>query len=440
MSLSVEHLDIRQSDFEKRFKAFLSSASETPSELASQVREVLADLRLHGDTALLRYAQKYDAYSGNDASLFRIPKEKITNSLNDLDVEVRRALERSAERIRLYAEAQKLTSWEIEDDDGNRVGQRVLPIESVGLYVPGGTASYPSSLLMTGLPAQVAGVPHIVVVTPTRGGTGFSVLLAAAAICGIEEIYRIGGAHAIAALAFGTETIPKVDKIVGPGNQYVTEAKRQLFGQVGIDMLAGPSEVVIICDGSADPHWVAADLCSQAEHDEDAKAVLLTSDPEMPGRVLAAMQALIAEMPRAEIIKKAFKNCGLMVTVPHLKEAAEIANRIAPEHLEIQVDDPHSILNLIHRAGAVFIGKYSPVVVGDYCAGPNHVLPTSGTARFASPLGVYDFQKRSSTIQCSRTGSGPLSRCASTMAGQEGLYAHAKSADCRAIDSASTND
>ena len=436
----VEHLDVRQSDFEKRLEAFLSSAGETPSELVSQVREVLADVRLHGDTALLRYAQKYDAYSGDDASLFRVSKDKIFNSMNELDGRIKGALDKSAERIRRYAEAQKLTSWEIEDDDGNRVGQRVQPIESVGLYVPGGTASYPSSLLMAGLPAQVAGVPRVVVVTPTQDGIGFSLLLAAAAICGIEEIYRVGGAHAIAALAFGTESIPKVDKIVGPGNQYVTEAKRQLFGQVGIDMLAGPSEVVVICDGSADPQWVAADLCSQAEHDEDARAVLLTTDPEMPGRVLAAMQTLIAEMPRAKIIKKALQNCGLMVTLTHLKEAAEIANRIAPEHLEIQVDDPHSILGLIHKAGAVFIGKYSPVVVGDYCAGPNHVLPTSGTARFASPLGVYDFQKRSSTIQCSRAGSGLLSRCASTMASQEGLYAHAKSADCRALNSVPVND
>ncbi len=440
MNLFVEHLDASQRDFEKCFEAFLSSAGDTPASLVSQVRETLVDVRLRGDAALLAYARKYDGYCGRDSTEFRILKEKIGSSFKNLDVDVKKALEKSAERIRRYAEAQKLTSWEIEDDFGNLVGQRVEPLGSVGLYIPGGTASYPSSLLMTALPAQVAGVPHIVVATPTRPGNGLSVLLAAAAICEVDEIYHIGGAHAVAALAFGTESIPRVDKIVGPGNQYVTEAKRQLFGQVGIDMLAGPSEVVVVCDDSVDPHWVAADLFSQAEHDEDAKAVLLTPDHEMPDRVLAAMRALITEMPRAKIIQKALQNHGLMITVGNLQEAADIVNRMAPEHLELHVDDPHAILSLIRNAGAIFVGKYSPEVVGDYCAGPSHVLPTAGTARFASPLGVYDFQKRSSTIQCSRVGSGILSHCAGTIARQEGLYAHARSADCRVHASVSVND
>ncbi|MGB7289667.1 MAG: histidinol dehydrogenase, partial [Candidatus Macondimonas sp.] len=344
------------------------------------------------------------------------------------------ALEAAAARLRDYAAHQRLASWRYTDTLGNVLGQEVRPLDRVGVYVPGGKAAYPSSVLMNVIPAQVAGVPEIILCVPTPGGQRNDLVLAAAAITGVDRVFAVGGAQAVGALAYGTETVPRVDKIVGPGNRYVATAKRLVFGQVGIDMVAGPSEILIICDGQTNPDWIVLDLFSQAEHDEDAQAVLVSPDGAFLERVAERIAARLPGQPRREIITRALARRGALIETRDLAEAAEIANRLAPEHLELSVADPEALLPLIRHAGAIFLGRHTPEAIGDYCAGPNHVLPTAGTARFFSPLGVYDFQKRSSLIQCSPAGGAALGQLAALLARGEGLEAHAQSAAARASD------
>jgi len=344
------------------------------------------------------------------------------------------ALELAARRVRAYAEHQKLESWSYTEADGTLLGQQVMPLDRAGLYVPGGKAAYPSSVLMNAIPAKVAGVPELVMVVPTPGGVLNDMVLAAARIAGVDRVFAIGGAQAVAALAWGTATVPPVDKIVGPGNAWVATAKRMVFGKVGIDMIAGPSEILVICDGRTDPDWVAVDLFSQAEHDEDAQSILVSPDAEFLSRVEESINRLLPEMPRADVIRASLQGQGALIAVRDLDEAVELANIIAPEHLELSVDDPQALVGRIRHAGAIFMGRYTAEVLGDYCAGPNHVLPTSRTARFSSPLGVYDFQKRSSLIQCSPDSASTLGRSAAVLAHGEGLTAHARSAEVRIRD------
>ena len=358
-------------------------------------------------------------------------KSRLISALENIPREQREALEQAAARIRAYAERQKLTSWQYTEDDGTVLGQQIAPLDSVGLYVPGGKAAYPSSVLMNAIPARVAGVGELVMVVPTPGGEVNELVLAAAAVAGVDRVFTIGGAQAVAALAYGTETVPRVDKIVGPGNIYVATAKRMVFGAVGIDMIAGPSEILVVCDGDTDPDWIALDLFSQAEHDEDAQSILVSPDAAFIDRVMESMERLLAEMPRADIITASINGRGIAIEVRDIDEAIEVANFIAPEHLELSLADAENVARRIRHAGAIFMGRYTAEAVGDYCAGPNHVLPTSRTARFSSPLGVYDFQKRSSLIGCSAEGASTLGRIASMLARGEGLVAHARSAEKR---------
>ncbi|MGB1580652.1 MAG: histidinol dehydrogenase, partial [Nevskiales bacterium] len=363
-----------------------------------------------------------------------IPAATLQAALAGLDAGLRQALETAADRIRKYAECQRLESWSFEDVHGNRLGQQVTPLDRVGLYVPGGKASYPSSVLMNAIPAKVAGVPEVVMVVPAPAGVLNELVLAAAALAGVDRVFTIGGAQAVAALAYGTETIPAVDKIVGPGNAYVAAAKRSVFGTVGIDMIAGPSEILVIADSTADPHWLALDLFSQAEHDEEAQSILLTPDAGVIEAVAEAMAQALKSQPRADIIRASLAARGALVQVRDLDEAAEIANRIAPEHLELCVENPEALQAKIRNAGAIFLGHYTPEALGDYCAGPNHVLPTAASARFSSPLGVYDFQKRSSVIKASEAGAQALGPVAAALAEAEGLAAHGQSASLRVAD------
>jgi histidinol dehydrogenase len=360
-----------------------------------------------------------------------MPLSRLQQAYQQIDAADRRALEQAAARIRSYAEHQKMESWEYTEADGTLLGQQVSPLDRVGLYVPGGKAAYPSSVLMNAIPASVAGVGELVMVVPTPGGVINELVLAAAHIAGVNRVFTIGGAQAVAALAYGTETVPAVDKIVGPGNIYVATAKRMVFGTVGIDMVAGPSEILVICDGQTDPDWIAMDLFSQAEHDEDAQAILLSPDAEFLDAVQQSIERLLAEMPRKQIIDRSLSSRGALIKVADLEEAVEVANFIAPEHLELSVENPQEMARSIRHAGAIFLGRHTAEALGDYCAGPNHVLPTSRTARFSSPLGVYDFQKRSSLIGCSPQGASDLGKIASTLARGEGLVAHARSAESR---------
>jgi histidinol dehydrogenase len=392
---------------------------------------ILDEVKSTGDKALVEYTKKFDGVEVAEASELEIPQSRLQLALDNLPEDQRKALEIAAERVRDYHEKQNQGSWDFTEADGTRLGQRVLPLDKAGLYVPGGKAAYPSSVLMNAIPAKVAGVPEIIMVVPTPKGEVNELVLAAAAISGVDRVFTIGGAQAVAALAYGTETVPAVDKIVGPGNIFVATAKREVFGTVGIDMIAGPSEILVICDGKTDPDWIAMDLFSQAEHDENAQPILISQDEGFLDSVEESINKLLPTMEREEIIRASLVSRAAFIKVDSLSEAAKVSNMIAPEHLELSVEDPDSLLTEIRHAGAIFMGRYTAEALGDYCAGPNHVLPTSGTARFSSPLGVYDFQKRSSILHFSHEGASELGKVASVLARGEGLTAHARSAEYR---------
>ncbi len=429
---SIKRLDTQEPGFDQALADLLSWESVADTGVRDAVEAILAAVRAEGDAAVLRYTAKFDRLERGSVTDLEIPPERLQAALESLPEQQRTALETAAARIRRYAEHQLMRDWDFVDEDGTLLGQRVTPLDSVGLYVPGGKAAYPSSVLMNAVPAKVAGVGLLVMVVPAPGGELNDLVLAAAAVAGVDRVYTVGGAQAIAALAYGTQTIPAVDKIVGPGNIFVAAAKREVFGTVGIDMIAGPSEILVVCDGETDPDWIAADLFSQAEHDEQAQAILLSWDATFLGRVAEAMDRLLAEMPRAEIIRTSLDQRGALVKVRDTADAIAVANRVAPEHLELSVADPQALLEAgLRHAGAVFMGRYTSEALGDYCAGPNHVLPTSRTARFSSPLGVYDFQKRSSVIHCSAEGAARLGETAAALAHGEGLFAHARSAELR---------
>ena len=426
----MKYLDTSSSDFEKSLSSQIKSNSEPNDEISMVVSEIVKDIRDRGDEALLEYTNQYDRLSAQLKNL-EITKSEIDTALSRISDSMRESLENAIKRIRSFHEKQKQETWTYTDEDGNTLGQRITSIERVGVYVPGGKAAYPSSVLMNVIPAQVAGVQEIIMVVPTPDGERNDLVLASAAILGVNKIFSIGGAQAIAALAFGTKLIPKVDKIVGPGNMYVAAAKRQVFGFVGIDMIAGPSEVVIIADENANADWVAMDLLAQAEHDEEASAILISPNANVIKSVEKSIEKFLPQMERAEIIQASLNNNGLIIKTKDFTQAVEIVNIIAPEHLELAVIDPEILLEDIKHAGAIFMGNYSAESIGDYCAGPNHVLPTSHTARFSSPLGVYDFQKKTSLIKCDGNSVSEIARVASILAHGEGLTAHARSAEFR---------
>ncbi|WP_373089890.1 histidinol dehydrogenase [Zhongshania sp.] len=417
--------------FDAALTALLNWEATTNPTVANTVAGVLAAIRSDGDTALLSYTKQFDGVDVDTAAELEIPQARLQAALLSIPAEVREALEKAAERIRSYHQYQRQESWSYTEADGTVLGQQITPLERIGLYVPGGKATYPSSVLMNAIPAKVAGVDELIMVSPTPKGFVNDMVLAAAAIAGVDRVFTIGGAQAVGALAYGTMTIPKVDKIVGPGNIYVATAKRQVFGSVGLDMIAGPSEILVICDGKTDPDWIAMDLFSQAEHDEDAQSILLSPDVDFLDAVEASITKLLPTSERADIICQSLSARGALILVKDLDEAVALSNRIAPEHLELSFDNAQDYLPKVRHAGAIFMGRYTPEALGDYCAGPNHVLPTSGTARFSSPLGVYDFQKRSSIIGCSAAGAAELAKVASVLARGESLTAHARSAEYR---------
>ena len=422
------------SDFEQKFKARQHWSSSQDAAIESRVAEILADVQQRGDAAVLEYTARFDRVKASEMSQLELTQAELKKAYDGLPTDQRDALTQAAARVRSYHEAQKQAcglSWSYRDADGSLLGQKVTPIDRAGIYVPGGKASYPSSVLMNAIPAHVAGVGEIIMVVPTPDGLKNNLVLAAAYVAGVSRAFTIGGAQAVAALAYGTATIPKVDKITGPGNAYVAAAKRSVFGQVGIDMIAGPSEILVIADGSTAPDWVAMDLFSQAEHDELAQSILLCPDQAYINQVLSSITHLLPEMPRKAIIEKSLTDRGMFILTRSMEEACEISNRIAPEHLEISSNEPHRWEPLLRHAGAIFMGAYTSESLGDYCAGPNHVLPTSGTARFSSPLGVYDFQKRSSLIEVSEAGAQTLGKIASVLAHGEGLQGHARAAEMR---------
>ncbi len=429
--LAIKRLSSSQPDFWPQLRQLAHWEGGAEARVEAAVAEILAAVKARGDEALLEYTRRFDRLEVASAQALELPAAELDAALAGLPAEQREALEQAAQRIKQYALRQKQESWSYTEPDGTVLGQRVTPLDRVGVYVPGGKAAYPSSVLMNIVPAKVAGVGEIVMVTPTPDGERNPMVLAQARIAGVDRVFTIGGAQAVAALAFGTDTIPAVDKIVGPGNAYVAAAKRMVFGIVGIDMVAGPSEILVIGDGRTDPDWVAMDLFSQAEHDEEAKAWLISPDAAYLDQVQAAMERLLPTLERSDIIRASLTSHGALIQVADLAEAAEVANVIAPEHLELSVAEPDAVLPLLKHAGAIFLGRHTSEAIGDYCAGPNHVLPTSATARFASPLGVYDFQKRTSLINCSPAGAVTLGRVASVLARGEGLTAHARSAEYR---------
>jgi len=421
-------------DFEARFQARLHWSADTDAAIEQRVADILADVRQRGDDAVLEYTRRFDALDVPGMAALELTQAELKAAFDGLPAERRTALQQAAQRVRQYHEAQKKASgesWSYRDEDGTLLGQKVTPLDRVGIYVPGGKAAYPSSVLMNALPAHVAGVQDIIMVVPTPRGERNALVLAAAYVAGVSRAFTIGGAQAVAALAYGTATVPKVDKITGPGNAYVASAKKHVFGTVGIDMIAGPSEILVLADGSTPPDWVAMDLFSQAEHDELAQSILLCPDAAYIQAVQEAIDRLLPTMPRAEIIAKSLNGRGALIQTRSMEEACAISNRIAPEHLEVSSEEPHRWEPLLVHAGAIFLGAYTSESLGDYCAGPNHVLPTSGTARFSSPLGVYDFQKRSSIIEVSEAGAQVLGQIASVMAHGEGLQAHARAAEMR---------
>jgi histidinol dehydrogenase len=434
MSVNIRQLATTAAGFEAEFQRVLHWSAETDQAIEARVAEILADVRVRGDAAVLEYTQRFDGVGATSVAALEIPRTELLAALDAIPTKQRAALEAAAQRVRSFHERQLDAcgrSWSYRDEDGTLLGQKVTPIDRVGIYVPGGKATYPSSVLMNALPAKVAGVGEIVMVVPTPRGDRNLLVLAAAAIAGVDRAFTVGGAQAIAALAYGTATIPAVHKITGPGNAYVASAKRRVFGTVGIDMIAGPSEILVLADGSTPPDWVAMDLFSQAEHDELAQSILLCPDAGYIARVLAAIDRLLPDMPRREVIRASLEGRGALIHTRNMEEACEISNRIAPEHLEVSSRDPQRWEPLLHHAGAIFLGAFTSESLGDYCAGPNHVLPTSGTARFSSPLGVYDFQKRSSLIEVSEAGAQQLGPIAAELAYGEGLQAHARAAEMR---------
>lgn len=427
----ISRLDMAQSDFEAAFARLLISPAEADVNLVQTVTQIVATVAREGDAALVRYTNELDRRIVGDAQALRVSPESLEQALSDLGAHVSSALTLAAARIRAFHERQRVESWQYEDEQGNLLGQRVSALDCVGVYVPGGRASYPSSVLMNAIPAKVAGVERVVMVAPAPGGEMNPAVLAAAALAGVDEVFTVGGAQAVAALAYGTETLPRVDKIVGPGNRFVAEAKRQVFGRVGIDMVAGPSEILILADGSVDPDWVTMDLFAQAEHDEYAQAVLISPNSDYLDAVAACIARVLPTLSRRDIVTAALKNRGALIKVPDLESAVALSNRVAPEHLELALADPDSVVGDIRAAGAIFMGAMSSEALGDYCAGPNHVLPTAGSARFASPLGVYDFQRRSSLIRVSEQGAQTLGEVAAVLADAEALEAHGLSAQKR---------
>ena len=425
----IRRLDISDSDFQSKLSRLLERNEAATESVGLVVSEIISDVRLHGDEALLRYTNKFDQRKLERSS--ELEKDNFRSSLDRIQPTIRDDLEAAATRIEEYHSRQTLDSWEYQDASGNSLGQIVRPLERVGIYVPGGKATYPSSVLMNAIPAKVAGVSEIIMTVPAPDNRIEDVVFAAAAMAGVDRVFTVGGSQAIAALAYGTESIPKVDKIIGPGNLYVAKAKSQVFGDVGIDMVAGPSEILIVCDGETNPDWIAMDLFSQAEHDERAQAILVSPDRKFLDLVEKSIEALLYDLPRSKIIKESLKRYGALVGVDSMDEALNLVNHIAPEHLELSVSEPRDLLKKVKHAGSIFLGRLTPEAFGDYCAGPNHVLPTSGSARFSSPLGVYDFQKRSSVIECSKQGATDLARLSESLAKYEGLEAHAQSAAYR---------
>ena len=427
----ITQLSSQQADFQEKLSELLAWESVSSTDVAKTVDDIIANIRANGDSALVDYSIKFDNVNASSMSDLTIQLSELKHAFDTLDDKEKTALQTAADRVRNYHDKQKQDTWTYTEEDGTVLGQKITPIDRVGLYVPGGKAAYPSSVLMNAIPAKVAGVEELIMVVPTPNGVTNQLVLAAAYISGVNTVFPVGGAQAIAALAYGTETIPKVDKIVGPGNIYVATAKRVVFGQVGIDMIAGPSEILVICDGKTNPDWIAMDLFSQAEHDEDAQSILLCPDAEFIAQVEASIIKLLPTMERKDIIATALKDRGALIQTKDMDEAIAISNQIAPEHLELSVEDPQAMLDGIKHAGAIFMGRHTCEALGDYCAGPNHVLPTSGTARFSSPLGVYDFQKKSSLIMVSSEGANTLGEIAAILADGEGLQAHAQSARYR---------
>ena len=432
--ISIKRLNASQSDFDSELSRLLAWDDSVDQSVNESVRHILHQVKTRGDAAVLEFTEKFDRLKVGSVAELEISQERLQQALTTIPEDQRLALEKAAERVRDYHERQNQASWQYQDDDGTVLGQKVTPLDRAGLYVPGGKAAYPSSVIMNAVPAKVAGVGEVIMVVPTPDGVVNDMVLAAAAIAGVDRVFCVGGAQAVAALAYGTETIPAVDKIVGPGNIFVATAKREVFGTVGIDMIAGPSEILVICDGQTDPDWIAMDLFSQAEHDEQAQSILISPDAAFLDAVEKSINALLPTMERADIIRTSMTDRAALIQVADLKEAAAVSNRIAPEHLELSVENPTDMLDDIRHAGAIFMGRYTAEALGDYCAGPNHVLPTSGTARFSSPLGVYDFQKRSSIIGFSAPGADRMGRVASVLARGEGLTAHARSAEYRVND------
>ena len=434
MTVNIRHLSTAQSDFDAAFHQVQHWSADTDVEIENRVGAILADVRLRGDAAVLEYTERFDHLKAQSLDQLELSAEELKAAFDSLPAEQAQALQAAARRVRDYHERQKQAcglSWSYRDEDGTLLGQKVTPIDRVGIYVPGGKAAYPSSVLMNAIPAHVAGVAEIIMVVPTPRGEKNALVLAAAHVAGVTRAFTVGGAQAVAALAYGTATIPKVDKITGPGNAYVASAKKHVFGQVGIDMIAGPSEILVLADGTTPPDWVAMDLFSQAEHDELAQSILLCPDADYIAQVQAEIDRLLPTMQRADIIRASLEGRGALIHTRSMQEACDISNRIAPEHLEVSSNDPHQWEPLLKHAGAIFLGAYTSESLGDYCAGPNHVLPTSGTARFSSPLGVYDFQKRSSLIEVSEAGAQTLGQIASVLARGEGLQGHALAAEFR---------
>lgn len=429
--MNIKRLNTQDAGFKAELKALLAFETAQDDSIDQVVANILRDVKTRGDAAVLEYTNRFDKTNAASLAALEIPQAALQAALAGLPAAQREALQAAAARVRSYHEKQIMQSWQYTEADGTLLGQQVTALDRVGLYVPGGKAAYPSSVLMNAIPAKVAGVKELVMVVPTPNGEKNPLVLAAAAVCGVDRVFCIGGAQAVGALAYGTETVPQVDKIVGPGNAYVAAAKRRVFGVVGIDMVAGPSEILVISDGKSNPDWTAMDLFSQAEHDELAQAILLSPSAEFLDQVQASIARQVGDMPRQDIIRTSLQNRGALIQVKDLAEAAEICNYIAPEHLELSMDDALAFSQQIRHAGAIFMGRDTCEALGDYCAGPNHVLPTSRTARFSSPLGVYDFQKRSSLIMVSSEGAQTLGRIAATLAYGEGLQAHARSAEYR---------
>ncbi|WP_418903563.1 histidinol dehydrogenase [Microbulbifer pacificus] len=429
----IRRLDAGSSEFSGDLEQLLAWESVADQRVESAVAEILREVKARGDAAVIEYTNRFDRRHLSRADAFCLDQAELAAALERIPADKRAALETAAKRVRDYHEHQLQSSWQYREADGTVLGQQITPMERVGIYVPGGKASYPSSVLMNAIPARVAGVDEVLMVVPAPDNQLSDLVLAAAAIAGVDKVFTIGGAQAVAALAFGTATVPRVDKIVGPGNVFVASAKRAVFGRVAIDMIAGPSEILVICDGKTDPDWIAMDLLSQAEHDEQAQSILLSPDAGFLDAVARSLEKLLKALPREDIAMRSIVDRGALILVRDIEQAIDVANRIAPEHLEVSVDEPERYLPRIRHAGAIFLGRHTAEALGDYCAGPNHVLPTSGTARFSSPLGVYDFQKRSSIIYCSPQGADTLGRVAATLAKGEGLDAHARSAEYRVV-------